>query len=280
MKNTMLILLFFLASLSVLAGPNAGDTDTDVTDSSGEATFTYTGDGGIGTDFIEATFVDASGRTQKSNKAEKEWEGVSNTPPEITISPDATNEAEGPWGSIHDWDVSATDAEDDDASLVIDCDWAGNVFPIGSTTVTCSVTDSGGMSASASFTKIVEDTIAPLATCDETVNPSGNKVPKAGKDAGKSGQNPDGYYVIGGSDGGSGLASVVLEDTGSDAVFGPWDPGTIIKLMQAAGVTPNIKPGVGTTDWKVQLNGDGVVVVTDVAGHSTSSTCLIPQPPK
>jgi|GEM_PF-4248734 len=43
---------------AILSGPNAGDSGTDTTDTSGEATFTYPGDGGTGTDTIGAcTFV-------------------------------------------------------------------------------------------------------------------------------------------------------------------------------------------------------------------------------
>lgn len=38
----------------VLSGPNAGDAGTNLTDSVGDATFTYTGDGGVGTDIIQA----------------------------------------------------------------------------------------------------------------------------------------------------------------------------------------------------------------------------------
>jgi hypothetical protein len=43
---------------NVTDGPNAGDTGSDSTDGNGEATFTYTGDGGAGTDTIEACVVD------------------------------------------------------------------------------------------------------------------------------------------------------------------------------------------------------------------------------
>jgi hypothetical protein len=42
----------------VTDGPNAGDTGSDTTDVNGESTFTYTGDGGTGTDTIQACVVD------------------------------------------------------------------------------------------------------------------------------------------------------------------------------------------------------------------------------
>lgn len=66
-------------SFTVLSGPNAGANGTDATDAAGEATFTYTGSGGPGTDTIQATFVDSDGDTQSSNIVEKIWEGVAPT---------------------------------------------------------------------------------------------------------------------------------------------------------------------------------------------------------
>jgi hypothetical protein len=57
----------------VTSGPNAGENGTDTTDANGEATFTYTGDGGAGTDQIEASFVDSQENTKTSNTVTKEW---------------------------------------------------------------------------------------------------------------------------------------------------------------------------------------------------------------
>jgi hypothetical protein len=53
----------------VLAGPNGGKTGTDITDAGGEARFTYHGDGGVGTDTIQA-FI---GTAISSNVVEKHW---------------------------------------------------------------------------------------------------------------------------------------------------------------------------------------------------------------
>ncbi|WMW26028.1 PEF-CTERM sorting domain-containing protein [Methanolobus sediminis] len=58
----------------VISGPNAGDTGTDVTDSNGEATFTYTGDGGIGMDEITAYFYDDQGvKVEIEDPVNKTW---------------------------------------------------------------------------------------------------------------------------------------------------------------------------------------------------------------
>jgi len=60
-------------TFTIVSGPHAGLTDTDTTDSNGEATFTYTGTT-AGTDTIEASFVDSNGKTQTSNQVTKTWE--------------------------------------------------------------------------------------------------------------------------------------------------------------------------------------------------------------
>ena len=70
-----------LVTFSVDAGPNAGDTDSGTTSSSGVTTFTYTGDGGVGTDTITASFVDSDGATQVSRPVQKTWERPPNEPP-------------------------------------------------------------------------------------------------------------------------------------------------------------------------------------------------------
>lgn len=53
-------------------GPSGGGPGTDTTDADGEATFTYTGDGGVGTDTIKACFVDEQ-EQKRCDTATKEW---------------------------------------------------------------------------------------------------------------------------------------------------------------------------------------------------------------
>jgi hypothetical protein len=57
---------------NVTAGPNTGDNGSDVTDGAGEADFTYTGDGGLGTDTITAS--GAIGGIPFTCTATKTWE--------------------------------------------------------------------------------------------------------------------------------------------------------------------------------------------------------------
>ncbi len=66
-----------LVTFNVVSGPHAGQTDTDTTDSNGEATFTYTGTS-AGTDTITASFVDSQQETITSNEASKIWVTVEN----------------------------------------------------------------------------------------------------------------------------------------------------------------------------------------------------------
>ena len=63
-----------------------GTTGTDVTDGTGTATFSYVGTA-VGTDTIEATFVDGLGNTQRSNRVEKHWVDAPATPTPVPPTP-------------------------------------------------------------------------------------------------------------------------------------------------------------------------------------------------
>ena len=89
----------------------------------------------------------------------------SNTPPVLTMpgSP-VVAEATSSAGAAVAFAVSATDAEDD-PDPAPSCNWAsGATFPLGDTTVTCSVTDAGGLDDEDSFVVRVRDTSSPVAT--------------------------------------------------------------------------------------------------------------------
>jgi hypothetical protein len=68
-------------TFEVISGPNIGATGSDITDGSGEATFSYAGNGGVGTDNIQACFTIAD-EAICSNVVAKEW-----TEEAITLNP-------------------------------------------------------------------------------------------------------------------------------------------------------------------------------------------------
>ena len=59
-------------TFTVVSGPNTGLTSSAITNSNGQASFTYTGNL-PGTDTIEASFVNTQGATVTSNQATKTW---------------------------------------------------------------------------------------------------------------------------------------------------------------------------------------------------------------
>ena len=145
--------------------------------------------------------------------------------------------------------------------------------------ITVTVSD-GQLSASATFTITIVDVTAPTAACIPTTNPSAKNIPTAGTTAGKSGMNPDGFYELVGSDNCDGTAfGIFIKDSASTAVFGPYAVGTKFKLVQAKGVTPNVKPMSGYI--QVQLKGDALVYGVDSSGNTSSpQVCLVPSNPK
>ena len=62
-----------LVTFEVFLGPNEGEMGKDTTDENGEATFTYTGDGGTGVDEIRA-FLEDGKESQESNTVLKFWD--------------------------------------------------------------------------------------------------------------------------------------------------------------------------------------------------------------
>ena len=60
----------------VIAGPNIGQTGSDITDGAGEGTFTYAGTGGAGTDTVVARMINGGGAQQTSNQALANWSAL------------------------------------------------------------------------------------------------------------------------------------------------------------------------------------------------------------
>jgi hypothetical protein len=112
---------------------------------------------------------------------------VTNTKPVLTLPANITEEATSANGAAVSYTATAND--DQDGALTPDCSPAsGSIFALGTTTVNCSVTDSGNLSASGSFTVTVQDTTAPKLTLpanitEEATGPNGNTVTYSGASA-------------------------------------------------------------------------------------------------
>lgn len=170
-------------NFSILSGPNAGESGSDVTDANGEATFTYVGDGGAGIDMIQANMVDpATSQTILSNTVRKEWIVV-NLPPICDAGGPYTAECVGAGTSVG---LDASGSSDPDVGDVLtyswttDCPGASFDDPSSATpvlllptngplncTVTCTVND-GDVSSSCTVAVNIVDTTPPVVTLAST----------------------------------------------------------------------------------------------------------------
>jgi hypothetical protein len=89
-------------------------------------------------------------------------EVVANTPPVLTVPADFTIEGDTAGGWNASYTVSAADAEDDPDPTPECTPGAGTVLPLGTTTVSCTVTDDGGLTDTGTFDVTVVDTTAPV----------------------------------------------------------------------------------------------------------------------
>jgi hypothetical protein len=86
---------------------------------------------------------------------------VPNTPPQLVLPANQSLEATSPAGAVATYTVTATDAEDSTAPTPTCSPASGSTFPLGTTEITCDVTDSGGLSDHGSFYVTVHDTTPP-----------------------------------------------------------------------------------------------------------------------
>ena len=87
-------------------------------------------------------------------------EGGDTVPPRLDLPADITEEATSPRGAIVNFDATAQD--DMDESVAVSCSpSSGSTFPMGTTTVDCSVEDAAGNEAVGSFDVTVRDTTPP-----------------------------------------------------------------------------------------------------------------------
>jgi hypothetical protein len=239
--------------------------------------------GGAGFDCVDVLASATGGTVQSTTSSGSDivdaiMEGLGNLP--VTVTPSAVCDA-GLSASFAPASQTVTSGED---ALFTETITASASAPQGST-IGCTVQFLvDGNPAGPAFTQTVriaiEDVTAPVVGCAETNNPSGGNVPNSGENAGNSGQNPDGFYVLSATDNVDPSSTVFLTDSVSGMTFGPWPSGTKIKLVQAPGATPGVKEGSGDIDFKVTINGDAIITSIDAAGNVGRAVCLVPPPPK
>lgn len=111
----------------------------------------------LGTTKITWTAVDAA---DNKGTATSSVTVVDTTPPVLEGIANQVLEATSAAGAIANFKVTATDKADP-APVVTCSSTSGSIFPLGTTTVTCSATDKSGNSATDSFTILVQDTTPP-----------------------------------------------------------------------------------------------------------------------
>ncbi|MCX6060617.1 MAG: HYR domain-containing protein [Chloroflexi bacterium] len=98
-----------------------------------------------------------------SNTASVNNINIDKTQPVIVVPANITNEATGASGATVNYTTTVSDNLD--GGITVSCSPAsGSTFAIGTTTVTCSTTDSADNTDSGSFTVTVEDTTSPIIT--------------------------------------------------------------------------------------------------------------------
>lgn len=118
----------------------------------------------LGVTTVTCQATDAAGNT---GTATFTIEVQDQTKPTVTVPADITAEATGPNGATVSY-MGVTATDDVDGPLTATCNKAsGTVFPLGTTTVTCSATDKAGNVGDNTFTVTVEDTVAPSLTVSE-----------------------------------------------------------------------------------------------------------------
>ncbi|HMJ66181.1 MAG TPA: HYR domain-containing protein, partial [Candidatus Binatia bacterium] len=143
---------------------------------------------------------------------------------------------------------------------------SGSVFPKGTSSVACTATDASGNKAQCGFTVTVLDKEPPTVACEPGPNPSGKKIPSAGKNP-RSGQNPDGFYKVLSKDNCDPRPKIYVKDSRSSFVAGPFANGANLKIVQTPGGRPRQQPGPGVVVAHITLRGDALVYAVDADGN-------------
>lgn len=209
-------------------------TATDLVDGAVEATCSNASGATfpLGATTVTCTAVDTRGNTGTATFTVTVRD---TTAPAIATPGNLSAEATGPAGASVSFAVTATDAVD--GTVAPSCSaTSGATFALGTTTVSCTATDTRGNAAAASFTITVRDTIAPVVTY------AGNK--------GTYAVDEMVQITCSASDGGSGVASHTCVD-----VVGPaWSFGVGQHTRSASATDVAGNRGTGSTTFTVVVS--------------------------
>jgi hypothetical protein len=210
--------------------------------------------------------------------------GPSNTAPTLTLNNVGPVEGNTLGGATVSFSNSASDTQDGNLTSSIVCDASeATVFPVGTTTVNCSVTDSGNLTTSGSFTVTVVDTTPPVVTTGGNVSsgPTGAFGASVSYGAASATDIVDGALTptctpASGSAFGFGNTTVTCSATDAagnrgSATFTVTVNGFTIEgfFSPISMVATNSVKGGSTVPVKFRLRGEGGMLITDTAAVSS-----------
>lgn len=111
-----------------------------------------------GSHTFDVKAVDPGGNTATASRT---WK-IDATPPVLSLPSTRVGEADGPNGAIASFVVTAADEGTPLLPSAITCNpGSGQLYPIGTTVVTCRASDAAGNLATGSFDVVIQDTTAP-----------------------------------------------------------------------------------------------------------------------
>ena len=152
--------------------------------------------------------------------------------------------------------------------------WVPTPADVGTIVITFTATSPDG-TALCPVTVEVSANTPPTAACTPGPNPGGH-VPNA--------TNEDGFFRLTSTDAQDGAGMLFVRNQSGNAVFGPFPPDTVLKITEAPGAPPSIRPIGGpnsSVTAHVTLDSDALVYAIDSGGLSSPvAECRVPPPPK
>lgn len=143
----------------------SGDCSTPTVAANGPSTVTITAPTVVGEGYLFSVMYARLGSSGITGATAVTFEVdvvAPNTPPTLVVPSSMSAEATSATGATVVFTAGASDVEDDPDPTPTCTPASGEVFAIGETTVTCTVTDLGGLTTTGSFAVTVGDSTAPV----------------------------------------------------------------------------------------------------------------------